>query len=88
MAMKLNEDTEINVPLKTLVIIIFALLSASWYVFTTYEKINVLESDLKLLSAHFENYKTQPSRSAHDLQILELKLEYLTHRVTVTEGKK
>jgi hypothetical protein len=38
MAIEINEATEISIPIKTLVSIVFALLSASWYVFTTQEK--------------------------------------------------
>ena len=77
MSIDVSEDTELHIPLKTLIVILFSIVSASWYVFGTQEHIHNLETDLRILRQEFEAYKTQPSRSATDVELLKQDIEYL-----------
>ena len=88
MSVNLNEDTEINVPLKTLLFILAVVVSASWYVSSTYERITTLESDVRVLTEKFENYKTQPGRSAHKMDLLDKDLVYVNARLDKLEKNK
>lgn len=75
--LKVNESTELNIPIKTLITIIAALLSASWYVFGTQEKIHTLEMEVKILRQDLESYKNQPSRSTTEVELIKKDIEYL-----------
>lgn len=77
MSINVSEDTELNIPIKSLIAIIFGLISASWYVFTTQEDIHNLETEVKMLRQDFDSYKTQPSRSATDVELIKRDIEYL-----------
>ena len=74
---RVNENTELNVPLKTLIIIIAGLLSASWYVFGTQSKIHMLEIELKMLQIDLENYKKQPGRNTLEVELMKKDIDYL-----------
>jgi hypothetical protein len=80
MAIKINEATEISIPIKTLVAIVFALLSASWYVFTTQEKIHDLQSEIKLLRQDLEFFKHQPSRANTEIELMKKDIDYLRQK--------
>ena len=75
--MKLNENVEITIPLRTLVSVAASLLIASWYVFRTQTRIAELEYKVQLADQRFEQYLTQPSRAQSDLDLLKKDLEYL-----------
>ena len=75
--MKLNENVEITLPLRTLVSVVASLLIASWYVFRTQTRIAELEHKVQLADQRFEQYLTQPSRAQSDLDLLKKDLEYL-----------
>lgn len=74
---KVNETTEVSIPLKTLIAIIAGLLSASWYVFQTQEKIQILETEIKLLQKDFDSYKKQPGRNTTEVELIKKDMEYL-----------
>lgn len=74
---RVNENTELNVPLKTLIAIIAGLLSASWYVFGTQAKIHTLETELKMLQLDLENYKKQPGRNTLEVELMKKDIDYL-----------
>lgn len=83
-----NESTEVSIPLKTLIMIISAIVVASWYVSSTYDKINSLESDLALLTERFEAYKTQPGRSSNKMEIIEIEIAHLKQHLEKLEARK
>ena len=49
MSTKLGEDTELTMPIKTIVMVVAFLVSSSWYVFNTQAKISSLESDIAVI---------------------------------------
>ena len=49
MPTKLGEDTELTMPIKTIVMVVAFLISSSWYVFNTQSKISSLESDIAVI---------------------------------------
>ena len=49
MSTKLGEDTELTMPIKTIVMVVAFLVSSSWYVFNTQSKISSLESDIAVI---------------------------------------
>lgn len=75
--LKVSESTELNIPIKTLITIIAGLLSASWYVFGTQEKIHNLETEIKILKQDLESYKGQPARNHTDVELIKKDIEYL-----------
>ena len=75
--MKLNENVEITIPLRTIVSVAASLLIASWYVFRTQTRIAELEHKVQLADQRFEQYLTQPSRAQGDVDLLKKDLEYL-----------
>jgi hypothetical protein len=81
MAVKIDEKTEITVPLKTLISVVGALLIASWYVFATQSRIQSLEHSVKLVDERFSNYTKQPGRNTTELELLRKDVEYLRKEV-------
>lgn len=75
--LKVNESTELNIPLKTLISVIVVLISGSWYVFETQEKIHMLELSVKMLEQDLEAYKQSPSRSHVDIELIKKDIEYI-----------
>ena len=76
MPVKLNEGTEITVPLKTLISIVGAIVIASWYVFNTQSRIFELEHMVKLNNERFDSYIKQPARNTTELELMKKDLEY------------
>lgn len=87
MALQIDEKTEITVPLKTLISVVSALLVASWYVFTTQNRIGDLEHALKLSDERFASYIKQPGRNTTDVELLRKDFEYLTKEVNELKSK-
>ena len=55
---RLADDTELSVPLRNLVAIVFAVASGTWGYFTLVEQINELSSDVVLLQVEQKNNST------------------------------
>ena len=76
MAVKLNEGTEVTVPLKTLISVVSAIVIASWYLFSTQTRISDLEHTVKLNDERFVNYTKQPGRNTTELELMKKDFEY------------
>ena len=87
MAVQIDEKTEITVPLKTLISVVSAIVIASWYVFTTQNKIADLEHSVKLADERFASYIKQPGRNTADLELLRKDFEYLRNEVAEIKQK-
>lgn len=74
---KVDESTELNIPLKTLIALIAGVLSASWFIFGTQEKIHNLETEIKVLRQDLELYKNSPNRNSTEIELLKKDIEYL-----------
>jgi len=74
---KVDEQTEIRVPLKTLVMVIAGLLTASWYVFTTQQRIHSLETSQLMMVERFDTYAQQPGRSHTDVELIKKDIEFI-----------
>lgn len=77
MAVQIDEKTEVTVPLKLLLSVISILLVASWYVFTTQNRIAELEHAEKMAEERFSNYIKQPGRNSTDVELIRKDLEYI-----------
>jgi hypothetical protein len=88
MSVEINEKTEITIPIKTLISIVGCLLVASWYVFTTQNKIADLEHTVKLQDERFISYTKQPGREHLEVQLIKRDLEYLRKEIESFKGKK
>ena len=82
MSVELNEKTEITVPLKTLISIISAIVVASWYVFTTQNKIKDLEHTVKIADERFTHYINQPGKNSVDIELMKKELDYLKKEIS------
>lgn len=82
MAVELNDKTEITVPLKTLISVISAIIVASWYVFTTQNRISGLEHDIKLANERFSHYVKQPGKNNTDIELIKKELEYMKRELS------
>jgi hypothetical protein len=87
MAVQLDEKTEVTVPLKTLISVVSAIVIASWYVFTTQNRISELEHAVKLTDERFSSYIKQPGRNTADLELLRKDFEYLRSEVAEIKQK-
>jgi hypothetical protein len=87
MAIQLDEKTEVTVPLKTLISVVATLLVASWYVFTTQNKIADLEHTVKIADERFVSYTKQPGRNTTDVELLRKDFEYLRNEVSELKQK-
>lgn len=87
MAVQIDEKTEITVPLKTLISVVSAIVVASWYVFTTQNKIGDLEHAVKMSDERFINYTKQPGRNTTDVELLRKDFEYLRNEVIELKQK-
>lgn len=89
MGVKINESTEVQIPLKLVVGIIFAIISASYFVFHIEERIDFLEMKLEKFAMQFENYKVQPSRGHTEIEVLKTQLENIQKQIdSISQGKK
>ena len=87
MAVQIDEKTEVTVPLKTLISVVSAIVIASWYVFTTQNRISELEHTVKLNDERFTSYIKQPGRNTADLELLRKDFEYLRSEVAEIKQK-
>jgi hypothetical protein len=87
MSVQIDEKTEITVPLKTLISVVSAIVVASWYVFTTQNKIGDLEHAVKIADERFSNYIKQPGRNTTDVELLRKDFEYLRNEVSELKNK-
>lgn len=87
MAVQIDEKTEVTVPLKTLISVVSAIVVASWYVFTTQNRIADLEHSIKLSDDRFSNYVKQPGRNTADLELLRKDFDYLRNEVNDLKRK-
>jgi Tfp pilus assembly protein PilO len=81
MAHKIDETTELRVSLKTLAIVIIAVVSAAAFVFHLEERLDILEQNTMMNKVQFESYKEQPSRSHTDIEIMKKELEHLKNQM-------
>jgi len=87
MAVQIDEKTEVTVPLKTLISVVSAIVVASWYVFTTQNKIADLEHAVKIADERFVSYTKQPGRNTTDVELLRKDFEYLRNEVSELKQK-
>jgi hypothetical protein len=87
MSVQIDEKTEITVPLKTLISVVSTIVIASWYVFTTQNRISDLEHTVKLSDERFANYIKQPGRNTAELELLRKDFEYLRSEVAEIKQK-
>ena len=87
MAVQIDEKTEVTVPLKTLISVVSAIVVASWYVFTTQNKITDLEHTVKIADERFVSYTKQPGRNTTDVELLRKDFEYLRNEVSELKQK-
>ena len=81
MAHKIDETTELRVSLKTLAIVIIAVVSAAAFVFHIEERLDILEQNTMMNKVQFESYKEQPSRSHTDVEVMKKELEHLKNQM-------
>jgi Tfp pilus assembly protein PilO len=81
MAHKINEDTEIQVSLKTLIGILIAVISVAAFIFHLEERLDILEMKTNTNKVQFESYKEQPSRSYTEIEVLKKELEYIKEKI-------
>ena len=81
MAVQIDEKTEVTVPLKLLISVVSVIVVASWYVFTTQNRIADLEHAQKMSDERFSNYIKQPGRNTMDVELLRKDLEFLQKQV-------
>ena len=81
MAVQIDEKTEVTVPLKLLVSVVSVIVVASWYVFTTQNRISDLEHSQKMMEERFSNYIKQPGRNTMDVELLKKDLEFLQKQI-------
>jgi hypothetical protein len=87
MAVQIDEKTEVTVPLKTLISVVSTIVIASWYVFSTQNRISELEHSVMLSDERFSTYIKQPGRNTADLELLKKDFEYLRKEVAEIKQK-
>ena len=88
MAHKIDETTELKVSLKTLAVVIVAIVSAAAFVFHMEERLDILEMKTNTNRIQFETYKEQPSRSHTDVEVLKKELEHLKKEIDQLKNSK
>ena len=88
MAHKIDETTDLRVSLKTLAIVIIAVVSAAAFVFHLEERLDLLEHNTMMNKVQFESYKEQPSRSHTDVEVMKKELEYLKKEIDELKSYK
>ena len=81
MALKIDEKTELKVSLKTVAVVIVAIVSAAAFVFHMEERLDILEMKTMMNKVQFESYREQPSRSHTDVEVLKKELEHLKEQI-------
>ena len=87
MAHKIDETTELRVSLKTLAVVMIAIVSAAAFVFHMEERLDILEHNTMMNKTNFENYLEQPSRGHTDVQVLKNEIETLKKEVERLRNK-
>ena len=88
MALKIDEKTELKVSLKTLAVVIVAIVSAAAFVFHMEEKLDILEMKTNTNKIQFESYREQPSRSHTDVEVMKKELEHLKKEIDQLKNSK
>ena len=88
MAHKIDETTELRVSLKTLAVVIIAIVSAAAFVFHMEERLDILEMKTNTNKIQFESYREQPSRSHTDVEVMKKELEYLKKEIDQLKNSK
>ena len=88
MAHKIDEKTELKVSLKTLAVVIIAIVSAAAFVFHMEERLDILEMKTNTNKIQFESYREQPSRSHTDVEVMKKELEYLKKEIDQLKNSK
>ena len=88
MAHKIDEKTELRVSLKTLAVVIVAIVSAAAFVFHMEERLDLLEHNTMMNKVQFESYREQPSRSHTDVEVLKKELEHLKKEIDELKNSK
>ena len=88
MAHKIDEKTELTVSLKTLAVILIAVVSAAAFVFHMEERLDLLEHNTMMNKVQFESYREQPSRSHTDVEVLKKELEHLKKEIDELRNSK
>ena len=88
MAHKIDEKTELRVSLKTLAVVIVAIVSAAAFVFHMEERLDILEIKTMMNKVQFESYREQPSRSHTDVEVLKKELEHLKKEIDELKNSK
>jgi len=88
MAHKIDEKTELTVSLKTLAVILIAVVSAAAFVFHMEERLDLLEHNTMMNKVQFESYREQPSRSHTDVEVMKKELEHLKKEINELKNSK
>jgi Tfp pilus assembly protein PilO len=88
MAHKIDEKTELTVSLKTLAVVIVAIVSAAAFVFHMEERLDILEMKTMMNKVQFESYREQPSRSHTDVEVMKKELEHLKKEIDQLKNSK
>jgi len=88
MAHKIDEKTELTVSLKTLAVILIAVVSAAAFVFHMEERLDLLEHNTMMNKVQFESYREQPSRSHTDVEVMKKELEHLKKEIDQLKNSK
>ena len=88
MAHKIDEKTELTVSLKTLAVILIAVVSAAAFVFHMEERLDLLEHNTIMNKVQFESYREQPSRSHTDVEVMKTELEHLKKEIDQLKNSK
>ena len=88
MAHKIDEKTELTVSLKTLAVILIAVVSAAAFVFHMEERLDILEMKTMMNKVQFESYREQPSRSHTDVEVMKTELEHLKKEIDQLKNSK
>ena len=87
MALKIDEKTELKVSLKTVAVVIVAIVSAAAFVFHMEERLDILEMKTMMNKVQFESYREQPSRSHTDVEVLKKEVEHLKEQIKELKGR-
>jgi Tfp pilus assembly protein PilO len=88
MAHKIDETTEVRVSLKTLAVVIVAIVSAAAFVFHMEERLDILEMKTMMNKVQFDSYREQPSRSHTDVEVMKKELEHLKKEIDQLKNSK
>jgi len=88
MALKIDEKTELKVSLKTLAVVIVAIVSAAAFVFHMEERLDILEMKTMMNKVQFDSYREQPSRSHTDVEVMKKELEHLKKEIDQLKNSK